>query len=269
MKTKLLFTAVLLYIFSAQAQLTEIFEGDSFPPTGWTTFVGTNGEGDDGYHNWTRYSNNTAMCRPDDSVTADLTSEDWLVSHQFIVDAATPFLSFTLTDFDGNNDKGSVYTIRVSTASQTTHADFTIEQTYLETDLTAFDFALHFVDLTSYIGQNIYVAFVLEQNNGDYMLVDDVNMVANSSASLNDDFLNSTVKLYPTVVKEYFTIENNSVVELTSISIIDLSGRVIFKENLNNLLSTKKINTSNISSGQYFIKINAGNTATIKRIIIK
>ena len=268
MKTKLFFITIFLSTFSIKAQLTENFEGSVFPPTGWTTFVGVNGEGDSGYHNWTRYSNSMAMCRPDDTVTAGETSQDWLVSHQFTVDAAAPMISFALMDFDGAV-KGSIYTIRVSTTSQTTHADFTIEQTYLESDLTPFDFTPHLVDLTNYVGQNIYVAFVMEQNNGDYMLVDDVNMVANSNASVDDNFLTSTVKVYPTIVEEYFTIENNSSIELTNMSIIDLNGRIVLQESLNNLLDAKKINTSTLTSGQYLVKINAGNTMTVRKIVIK
>ena len=80
-------------------------------------------------------------------------------------------------------DYGSTYTIRVSTASQTTHADFTIVDTQTETDVWAGGpLAQHTVDLTAYIGTPIYVAFVLEQNDGDRWIIDTVDMISNATA---------------------------------------------------------------------------------------
>ncbi len=266
MKTTLFLMITLLSAFTINAQLTEDFNGASFPPTGWTTFVGTNGLGDDGYHNWTRYGNDVAMCRPNDAIPTGQTSEDWLVSPQFTVDVTKPMLSFAISDFS-ESVTNSVYTIRISTNSQTTHADFTIEQTYLESDLVAFDFTPHFVDLSSYIGQNIYVAFVLEQNAGDYMLIDNVDMATNSSASINDDFFNTSIKIYPTIVNDFFTVKNNDNITLTNVSIIDITGRIILNKNLNSI--DAKINTTTLTSGQYFVKISADNTATVKIIIKK
>ncbi len=98
------------------------------------------------------------------------------------MDATNYILSFDQSDSFAT-DYGSTYTIRVSTASQTTHADFTIVDTQTETDVWAGGpLAQHTVDLTAYIGTPIYVAFVLEQNDGDRWILDNIDMIANASA---------------------------------------------------------------------------------------
>lgn len=68
---------------------------------------------------------------------------------------------------------GTIYTVRVSTNTQTTHDDFTTIQTYQEADFTAAYHQFN-VDLDAYSGQAIYVAFVMEQDDGDNWYLDDI-----------------------------------------------------------------------------------------------
>ncbi|WP_034061409.1 T9SS-dependent choice-of-anchor J family protein [Lacinutrix jangbogonensis] len=169
-----------LLVLQVQAQLTEDFEGSITIPTGWTSFIGTNGEG--AVQNWQvndGTTNNLAFVTWEAVTTS---AEDWLVSPQFTVSATNFILSFDQSDSFAA-DYGSTYTIRVSTASQTTHADFTTVDTQTETDVwSGGPLSQHTVDLTAYIGQPIYVAFVLEQNNGDRWILDNIDMIANASA---------------------------------------------------------------------------------------
>ena len=184
MKKFLLLLVVITMTLSSYAQFPEGFDGATFPPAGWASFVGTNGLGT--VENWKQQEygapNNTAVCVWE-VVAAGQTSEDWLVTPQFTVDASAP-----LFYFDGNDsaptEYGSIYTVRISTASQTTHSDFTILNTQTEADI------IHdndgdmtgnsvVVDLTAYIGQAVYVAFVLEQNDGDLWRIDNVDMIDN------------------------------------------------------------------------------------------
>lgn len=168
--------------FNANAQFPEDFESGTTIPTGWTSFIGTNGLGTT--QDWQindGATNNLAFVTWE-AVTPGMTAEDWLVSPQFTVDATNYILSFDQSDSFAT-DYGSSYTIRVSTASQTTHADFTIVDTQTETDVWAGGpLAQHTVDLTAYIGTPIYVAFVLEQNDGDRWILDNIDMIANATA---------------------------------------------------------------------------------------
>lgn len=182
MKKITLLLTLLLFNVLCYAQLSEDFEGSTTIPAGWTSFIGTNGLGtaqdwqiNDGTTNNVAFVNWEAVSGGN--------AEDWLVTPQFTVDATNYILSFDQSDSFAT-DYGSTYTIRVSTgSSQTTHADFTIVDTQSETDVWAGGpLAQHTVDLTAYIGQAIYVAFVLEQNDGDRWIIDNVEMIADASA---------------------------------------------------------------------------------------
>src|SRR5690606_583153 len=168
------------------AQLSENFQSGTFPPAGWTSFIGTNGLGT--VENWKAQTfevgNTTAVCVWE-VFPPGQRSEDWLVTHQFTVLASAPILFFDNVD-SGTTDYGSIYTVRVSTASQTTHADFVIVDTQNETEIfhsqSTMAGSTHSVDLSAFIGQSIYVAFVLEQNDGDLWRIDNVNMGTNVNA---------------------------------------------------------------------------------------
>ena len=106
-------------------------------------------------------------------------AEDWLVTPQFTPSASKFILTFKQRQ-GYSGDFGTEYTIRVSTASQNTHSDFTIVDTQTETDFNTV-YSSHNVDLTAYIGQPIYVAFVMKQDDGDRWFLDDVNLVENAN----------------------------------------------------------------------------------------
>ncbi len=157
----------------ANSQLSEDFE-TSVPPAGWAIFdngIGltqswqssttANGGAQAAY---VRYENVTGL------------AEDWLVTPQFTVSPGATAMEFYQRQAFGS-DFGSVYTVRVSTASQTTPTDFTIIDTQTETDFTT-TYSLHTVDLSAYVGTPIYVAFVMENDDGDNWYIDDINMVS-------------------------------------------------------------------------------------------
>ncbi|MCH2192774.1 choice-of-anchor J domain-containing protein [Kordia sp.] len=175
----------LLLLLSFQlgfSQLTEDFESSTTIPAGWTSFIGTNGLGT--VQNWQindAATNNVAFVTWEAVVGGN--AEDWLVTPQFTVDATNFILSFDQSDSFAT-DYGSTFTIRVSTGmSQTTHADFVIVDTQTEADVwSGGPLAQHTVDLSAYVGQAIYVAFVLEQNDGDRWIIDNVDMIADATA---------------------------------------------------------------------------------------
>ncbi len=388
MKKILLFIITISIAFTGFSQLTEDFENATFPPTGWASFIGTNGLGtvEDWKENGTTNKYAFVLWENVDDLTGP--AEDWLVTPQFTVDAASTILKISNTVFN-TTDYGGVFTIRISLgASQTTHADFTIVDTQTETDIrggaTSTVFTDHFVDLITYANQAIYVAFVWTQDDGDALGIDNVEMISNatppdvvttptpadnavdvyvddtdgadadtdpdmrvifdwedaltgdaptsydfyiatssaalatatplttvsnstidivgisysteyfwkvvaknvggaspaspewsfttaadSTASIEDDKLEASVTIYPTTINNVFTIKNDSNTALTNLTIFDINGRVVQKENLNDLIGSKSITISNLTSGLYFVELNSANGKLVKKIIKK
>ena len=168
-------------IFSvlSYGQFPEGFEGPTFPPTGWIRF--DNGIGLAQQWNETTnlsfvHSGAKAALLNRENVTDGTTALDWLVAPQVLVPTNGQLRFYTRKTQNGNF--GSIYTIRVSTASQNISTDFVTVQTWTEADLvTTYNvYEQKFVNLSAYAGQNIHIAFVMENDNGDRWLVDDVKV---------------------------------------------------------------------------------------------
>ncbi len=184
-KITMLIACLGLFAAKGYAQFPESFEGTTFPPAGWASFIGTNGAGTG--QNWQRttaaYNTGTASAYVRwDSTSPGTPKEDWLVTPQFTVTAETPNLLFFQQqsyEFDYSN----TYAVKVSTTSQTSHAAFTDILVMSEADVP-FTFGPKMVDLSNYIGQQIYVAFVMTNDDGDNWLIDDVSLIGDVEAPL-------------------------------------------------------------------------------------
>ena len=180
-KITLLIIIVFAFTFKAYAQFPENFQGSTTIPAGWSSFVGANGLGT--VENWQIESSgadNYALVIWE-AVTVGQIAEDWLVTPQITVDANNSFMTFDLTDLN-EVEYFSQVSIRISTNSQTTHADFTTVGTITEADITG-GFQGFILDLaTDYLNQSVYVAFVMENNDGDGWALDNVDVVPDANA---------------------------------------------------------------------------------------
>lgn len=181
-KITLILLALVSFNFGT-AQFVEDFSGTAFPPTGWTQYPGTNGLGTT--VTWGLNDPATpafALCLWED-VTGGL-AEDWLVTPSVAINATQNVLTFDATDFN-QPDFGSVLSIRVSTTSQTDMTTFVEVENLDESELgnnanavfTGFN-----VNLAAYINQNVFVAFVLIQDDGDAVAIDNVEFIAGAAA---------------------------------------------------------------------------------------
>jgi hypothetical protein len=172
-----------LVSFTGFAQFPESFEGATFPPTGWASYEGTNGLGT--VESWGVNTDvfNTGLQSAVvfyESGTGGI-NEDWLVTPAVTITAPNTALSFFQRQAFAP-DYGTEYTIRVSTTSQTDIASFTTALTQTEADLSATAFQQIQVDLSAYIGQSIYIAFVMSQDDGDVWAIDDVDFMPSVDA---------------------------------------------------------------------------------------
>jgi hypothetical protein len=183
-KITLLVLVLLTMVSKGYAQFPQGFEDATFPPAGWTSFIGANGLGT--AQNWkatTAAANISSGAQAAfvryEANTGGL-NEDWLVTPAFTVTAPNVLLAFYERQ-QYTADYGTEYTIRVSTTSQTDIASYTIVDTKSETDLPLV-MTQRAVDLSAYAGQTIYVAFVMAQDDGDNWAIDDVSLESNVTA---------------------------------------------------------------------------------------
>ncbi len=174
-KITMLVVFLLAFVTESRAQFPEGFEGATFPPAGWTTFIGTNGIGT--VQNWQRTTDvaNTGAASAYvryENIDPDAVAEDWLVTPQVAITASNSNLSFAQ---NRQYSDPTTFTVRVSTTSQSSIASFTTVFTETEADFVDGTFSPVNIDLSAYIGQSVYVAFVMSQDNGDNWYIDDVN----------------------------------------------------------------------------------------------
>ena len=131
---KILFVfAFLAMTYSANAQLSEGFEGDFTPPD-WITFQ--NGTGT---QIWSKSSQNEQSGSYSAKATYQNVSsgmnEQWLVTPKISPTAGDNTLTFYVCD-EYSGSYGSVLKIYVSTSSQNNPDDFTEVASYAESDVT-------------------------------------------------------------------------------------------------------------------------------------
>ncbi|OYT15964.1 MAG: hypothetical protein B7C24_10255 [Bacteroidetes bacterium 4572_77] len=156
----------------------EGFESGVFPPNCWATYRGTNGLGTS--YDWEESSDSQEGTKAAyvryENVSGGL-AEDWLVSPSITIEANTELSFFQKQEY--SSDYGSMFYIKVSTTSQTDHASFSTLSSWGETGLTLL-YSEKIIDLSAYAGQNIYLAFVFVNDNGDNWFIDNINITSSS-----------------------------------------------------------------------------------------
>lgn len=250
---KLYIYLCLLFVSTSFGQLSENFDSDVALPGFWTTFRGENGLGtaqDWGISTVRAYSpTNSAFVRYEAGTGG--VNEDWLVTSAIDL---TSYTGNSLTFYGGQQytlPYGTEYTIRVSTTSQTDIPSFTTLATYGEADFT--DIAvpaltsLKTVDLSAYDGMaEVYVAFVMAQNDGDNWFVDDVNVTGTLGTKAFDR--QNMVALYPNPSNGVVNISTGLDVE--NIVVYDVLGHRI-----KSMGSIKSVDISELAIGTYLMQI--------------
>ncbi len=134
------------------------FEDESFPPLCWTSFIGTNGEGNE--NNWTTElePHTGKKCAYIKYSNLGENAEDWLVTPALSLPSGSAVLSFY--EKERHMDVySSHYAVKISTTSQTDISSFTDLVSYDENSLSI-NYTKREVDLSAYKGQTVYIAFV-------------------------------------------------------------------------------------------------------------
>jgi hypothetical protein len=157
---------------------TENFENSAFPPACWTNFRGTNGLGT--VYDWVRTTSNTYNSSTGtayvkyETVTGG-SAEDWLVTPKISIPSGPIFWLNFYERQTYTGSYGTQYYIKVSSTSQTDRATFVNVSNYGENTFGT-TYTQRSIDLSSYAGQDIYLAFVMVQNNGDSWYIDNISI---------------------------------------------------------------------------------------------
>jgi hypothetical protein len=89
----------------------------------------------------------------------------------------------------------------------------------------------------------------------------------NASLSVNEFEIN-TISLYPNPASEYVHIKWNKS-DLATLKLFTSTGSLVFYQKNTSLIEPYEIDTSKLSSGIYYLKINTLNAVTTKKIILK
>ena len=181
-KTTLTFLALLTYLCS-YAQFPETFAGPNSLPTTWAVF--DNGVGTT--ESWQQSENGFALVIWE-AVAAGETAEDWLVSPSYNVNVNTPLLVFEATPLT-DPDYGSTLSLRIQ-VDEGINSDrqdpslYTTVETFTELDLLpASSFNSVEIDLSAYAGQDVFIAFVYSNNDGDAWALRNADFTAIASTA--------------------------------------------------------------------------------------
>ena len=187
--TFLLLTLLLTSV--GYAQFPEPFEGPDNLPEGWLVF--DNGFGTS--ETWQQNPNGFALVLWDEDVPAGEIAEDWLVSPSYALTAENALLQFETTPFNAP-DFGSTLSVRVQIdeeGSDRSDPDlYTTVQTFTELEfLPESVFNLAQVDLSDFSGEDVFIAFVYSNNDGDAWAIRNASFVALANnaplAAINPD----------------------------------------------------------------------------------
>lgn len=279
MKKVLSFVAALFAVVALNAQFTVNFDDSNI--SGWTT----NDADGDGY-GWVLASESAGIYFVED---ADLTgsgheaSYDMMMSGSYsnVVGALTPdnylftpnltlsagaTLTFWVTAQDASY-AAEHYSVLVSTTG-TNIADFTtvFEETFAAGKAQA-TWQEKTVDLSSYAGQNVYIAFRHFNCTDQFVLnLDDVtvtNATVNTNPGVGIAENNNTVSIFPNPAT---TVLNVNAEGYNTVEIVNLLGQTVYTANAT---SNMQINVSNLNNGVYFVRMNGANGTATQKFIKK
>lgn len=188
-----------------------------------------------------------------------LTPDNWLISPEVSLPAGASYsLSWATASYE-QSSFAEHYSVYVSLASD----PFNFYELYSETINVGLTYRLRTVDLSSYAGQTIHVAFRHHDCNNQYMLLlDHVSIAAVSSPAplAVEDVKAEAVSVYPNPTTG---IINVAARQLERVEVYDLMGRLVITSH------TPSFSVAHLPNGAYTLHIVTQNETIVKRIMKK
>ena len=198
-------------------------------------------------------------------------------------DLGSKTVTLTVTDQSGNSAVGTA-TVTVedtidpeitcpSGLTVETVGDYTIPDFVASGDVTVSD------NCGFTVGQSIVPGTSVP--DGEYLVemtvTDDFGNTAFCSFNLkvedttlsDDDFglSENSIVIYPNPVNQILNIKNNSTITLDRFEIYDVTGKMIYKQNIETIQNEIQVAFDDYAIGVYFVRISAGDSSITKRVI--
>ncbi|PID88921.1 MAG: hypothetical protein CSB02_00155 [Bacteroidia bacterium] len=250
-----------------QLPFEEGFEGSMLPPECWASFTGTNGLGSN--NNWKKsaahYEGSFSAFVAPENVSGGL-AEDWLVTPMLHIGPKTK-LSFYQKQMSASV-KGSQYAVLVSTSSQQDIDTFVELESWGEDDFSTL-FSQKIIDLSSYEGQTICIAFRLTNDNDDGWYLDKIEIdeaLSITETSAEDKFI-----LYPNPAKDRLHI--NFATDVSEgdidISILNMLGQTQIKRSVTSDKQQAIIDLKGLAPGAYVVHIKTNAWEANHKLLIE
>ncbi|WP_299098499.1 T9SS type A sorting domain-containing protein [uncultured Winogradskyella sp.] len=102
--------------------------------------------------------------------------------------------------------------------------------------------------------------------NGDSEVRMDNLQLVNTTALSTQDFFSSSLKVYPNPATSNLTIKSGDQTQIDSVELYNILGSKVLSTSS---LVNDSINVSEMASGVYLLKVNAGSKSVTKRIVIE
>lgn len=186
------------------------------------------------------------------------TANDWLVSPQITIPAGATAVNLTWSASSmGAASFLEDYKVYISTTGNQV-ANFTTLLKNVQNQPSAG--STHTVDISSYAGQNVRIAFRNDSNDQYVMFLDNIKIAGNNILA-TDEVSKSKTNIYPNPTKGEITIKTDK--KIKSSTVVDLSGKVLLQT------SSEKVDISSFTKGTYLLKVEFADGSTKTEKIIK
>lgn len=184
-------------------------------------------------------------------------ADRWLITPSISV-TQNNLLSWKAVARDGSWRDG--YSVKLSTTGKA-KTDFTVNLfTIAQEDSVWIE---RNVLLSSYAGQNVYIAFI--NNSTDKFILDIDEIKVSVSNSVNEIITeNNSINVYPNPAKDFITV--NSAVTIKTVKIYNTVGQIVIEKSVKDNIA--KISVSELNAGVYFITTETEKGTFTKKINI-
>lgn len=117
------------------------------------------------------------------------------------------------------------------------------------------------IDLSAYANQTIKVAIKAESDPDNYWIIfDEFNVMLNTGINEADN----SARIYPNPAKNNVNVEASSIIN--NVEIFNMMGQRVASIDANDV--TVNINTTNLNSGVYMMKVNTENGVINKKFTV-